>query len=123
MGISIPRGVEMAGLENIEAKLDTLDVGVAVLAGDAVEFGLESDAVGLFLIERKFSSMGVANKVAHIQFDVLSGAFLLVGLEPQEPAPPPAPAAPREEVIFLTTNQIFDGLRERNLVDPLLQLL
>ena len=52
--------------------------------GDAVEFGLESVAVGLFLIEREFSSLGVVTKVSHIQFNMLSSEFLLVGLELQK---------------------------------------
>ena len=57
----------MGSLENIEAWLDAaLNVRVAVLVGDAIEFGPESYAVGLFLIECEFSSMGVATEGAHI---------------------------------------------------------
>jgi len=52
--------------------------------GDAIEFSLEGYAVGLFLIECEFSSMGVTSETAHIKFDVLSRKFLLVGLELQE---------------------------------------
>jgi hypothetical protein len=57
----------VGALENIEAWLDAaLNVCVAVLAGDAVEFGLESCAVGLFLIECEFSSTGVATEGVYI---------------------------------------------------------
>lgn len=37
----------------------TLDVRVAMLAGDTIEFGLDGGAVGLFLIKCEFSSTGV----------------------------------------------------------------
>jgi hypothetical protein len=36
------------------------------------------------LIECEFSSTGIATEISHIQFDVLSSEFLLVGLELQE---------------------------------------
>ena len=70
------------GLENVEAWLDAaLNVRVAVLVGDAIEFGLKSCAVALFLIECELSSTGVATEGAHIWFDLLSSKFLLVCLE------------------------------------------
>ena len=77
----IPRGVKVVGLESIEAWLNTLDIGVAVLAGDVIKFGLEGNAVGFFLIKCEFSGTRVTTEVAHIQFDMLSSKLLLVGLE------------------------------------------
>jgi hypothetical protein len=42
----IPQRVEVSGLENVEAWLNTLDVGVAMLAGDAIKFGPPSEREG-----------------------------------------------------------------------------
>ena len=65
--------VEVAGLERLEDGLDAVDVGVAVLAGDGVQLGLESERVRLLLVKRELASARVATEIAHVQFDVLGG--------------------------------------------------
>lgn len=79
-----PRQVEMTGLERVEDGLDAIEVGLAVLADDAVETSLESGGVCLLLVEGHSAGTRVALEVAHAQLDVLSGELLLLGLELQE---------------------------------------
>lgn len=80
----VPRRVEVASLEGVEDGLNTVEVGVAVLASDAVDAGLESGDVCLLLVVSNLASTRVALMVAHVQLDVLSGELLLRGLELQE---------------------------------------
>ena len=80
----VPRGVEVASLEHVEDGLDTVDVGLAVLATDGVETGLKLLCARLLCIVFDLTRTRVPTEVAHVELHLLGGEAVLVSLELEE---------------------------------------
>jgi hypothetical protein len=80
----VPRGVESASFERIKDWLDSINIQVAMLFGNAVEPGLKGGRGGFLLVECNFSRPGVAFQIPHVHFNMLGCKLLLLGLELEE---------------------------------------
>ena len=80
----VPGRVEVAGLESVKRRLNTVDVRVAVLAGDGIQAGLELLRVRLLCVVLDLAGTNVAFEVAHPKFDLLRSEGVLVRLKLEE---------------------------------------
>jgi hypothetical protein len=100
----VPGGVEETDFENVENELDAINIRIAMLRSDAVQWSLKFRGASPFLVVKDLAFTRIAFQVTGIKINPLLRELILLGLELEELF-----TAPPEELLAAAASGMGDA--------------